>query len=116
MIKISSACYQVSVSCCYPCLCFTSLMYLYRQLDQHESNLHSVEVVEEGMENGSKPNKKKKKQSKKGKELKDKSEDDFFSGSILKWDQAKQNETKVDQPSQDIDVKNEEDQRAGSYK
>ena len=104
------------MSCCYQCLCFTSLIYFYRQPDQHKSILHSVEAVEEGMENGSKPKKKKKKQSKRQKELKDGTEDDFFGGTILKWDQAKQNEMKVYQSSQDIDVKNEEDQGAGGYK
>ncbi|XP_002514483.3 peptidyl-prolyl cis-trans isomerase FKBP43 [Ricinus communis] len=79
-----------------------------RQPDQHDSIQHSAEV---DFDNGSKPNKKKKKQSEKEKVLEVGLED----GAVLKWAKPKQNERKVDQSSQAIDVKNEEDPRNGTY-
>ncbi|XP_021673306.2 uncharacterized protein LOC110659633 isoform X3 [Hevea brasiliensis] len=86
---------------------------LKRQPDQHESILPSAHV---GSENGVKPKKKRKKQSKEEKQLITGIEDDFFFGTILKWDKAQQNETKADKSSQDIAVTNEEDQRTKNDK
>ncbi|XP_050216704.1 peptidyl-prolyl cis-trans isomerase FKBP43-like isoform X2 [Mercurialis annua] len=65
-----------------------------RQPDRQKSILH---LVEGSLENGSKLNKKKKTLVNKYKEHKNAEEDDFSAGTVIKHDEAKEIETKVDQ-------------------
>ncbi|KDP45794.1 hypothetical protein JCGZ_17401 [Jatropha curcas] len=83
--------------------------------DQHEFVLSSAQL---GSENGIKPKKKKKKQkqTKEEQKVKARSEDEVYFGTGLKWDKAKQSETKADQSNQDMTAMDEDSKRAENDK
>ncbi|XP_065854103.1 uncharacterized protein [Euphorbia lathyris] len=81
-----------------------------RKPHEYNSSLPST------VENDAKPKKKTKKQPKEQKGVRARVEDEFFPGQVLTWYKLQQNETKVDQSSQDMALINGDAKKIGNDK